>query len=80
MFTAFGVLAHMPWIEKNVRAWLKEHDGGIVEVKTRGRAVDPDLVQKHLRGTGGQAYTVFVLRLGRAIEAFVTSRYEPGTK
>lgn len=74
MFTSFEVLAHMPWIEKNVRAWLKQHDGGIVEVKTRGRAVDPDAVQKHLRGEGATPYTVFVHRMGRSIEAVITRR------
>lgn len=74
MFTPFEVVARMPWIERNIRTWLHQHDGGLVEVKTRGRVVDPDVVQKHLRGDGSTRYAVFVLRLGRAIEAFITRR------
>lgn len=76
MFTNFEVLAHMPWVEKNVRAWLREHRGGIVEVKTRGRAADPDALQKHLRGNGDITHTLFVFRTGRSIESVVTRRTE----
>jgi hypothetical protein len=79
MYTSFEVLAHMPWIEKNVRAWLRAHGGGVVEVKTRGRAVDPDVLQKHLRGEGPTTYTLFVLRLGRTVEAFATRRGQAGS-
>lgn len=64
----------MPWIEKRVRAWLREHRAGVVEVKTRGRAVDPDALQNRLRGGGDEPYVVFVLRLGRAIEAIIARR------
>lgn len=74
MFMAFEIVAHMPWIERNVRTWLHQHHGGIVEIKTRGRVVDPDVVQKHLRGDGASPYTIFILRLGRAIESFITRR------
>lgn len=74
MFTAFEVLDHMPWIEKNVRAWLRSHGGGIVEVKTRGRAVDPDALQKRLRADGETAHTLFVFRMGRSVEAVITRR------
>jgi len=76
--TSFAILASMPWNERRIHAWLREHDGGIVEVKTRGGAVEPDALQLRLRGRGGTVYTLFVLRIGRAMEAFITRRVVPG--
>lgn len=73
-FVPFRIQARMPWNPKRVTAWLREHDGGIVEVKTRDKAVDPDAVQAQLRGVGAITYTLFVLRVGRAVEAFITRR------
>lgn len=72
--TPFRVHAILPWNPKRVRAWLTDNSGGIVEVKTRGGAVDPDKVQAQLRGAGDQAYTVFILRFDRAISAIITTR------
>jgi len=76
--TSFTILESMPWNERRIRAWLREHDGGIVEVKTRGGAVEPDALQLRLRGDGGTTYTLFVLRIGRAKEAFITRRVVSG--
>ncbi len=76
--TSFAILESMPWNERRIRAWLREHDGGIVEVKTRGGAVEPDALQLRLRGDGGTTYTLFVLRIGRAKEAFITRRVVSG--
>jgi len=47
---------------------------GVVEVKTRGGAVDPDRAQRRLRGPGETPFTVFVLRWDRQIIAMVTRR------
>lgn len=72
--TPFEVLLAEPWNEKRTRGWLSEHDGGIVEVKTRGKAVDPDALQARLRGTGSTLYAVFVVRVDRELRCFVTRR------
>jgi hypothetical protein len=72
--TAFEHLESMPWRPKRVRQWLAAHDAGIVEVKTRGKAVDPEAAQKQLRGPGNTPYTVFVLRFDRKRTAFITRR------
>jgi len=74
LFSNFAVVATMPWIEKNARAWLKDHDSGIVEIKTRGRAIDPDHLQTSLRGPGSTRYTLFILRIGRSLDAIITLR------
>ena len=72
--TAFEVLDDMPWHERRVKDALDGLGVGIVEVKTRGKAVDPDVVQKSLRGTGEAKLTVFVLRFDRAIRAIIARR------
>lgn len=75
--TPFELIAEMPWRPRNprrVKQWLDAHGGGIVEVKTRGKAVDTDAAQKQLRGKGDQPFTVFVLRWDRKLVALVTRR------
>lgn len=72
--TAFEVVQVMPWRVGRVQRWLHEHRGGIVEVKTRGRVVNPDAMQRRLRGGGDRMYTVFVLRFDRSVCAIITNR------
>lgn len=75
--TSFEVLAQMPWNERRVGTWLREHDGGIVEIKTRGGAVNPDVLQQRLRGPGDTVHTIFVLKLGGRMQAIITRRLCP---
>lgn len=74
LLTSFELLERMAWHERRVADWLHAHDGGLIEVKTRGKAVDPDVVQRRLRGRGSTVYTVFVLRFDRRVEALITTR------
>jgi len=75
---SFLLRTRMAWREARVRDWLRAHDGGIVEVKTRGKVVDPDRVQGVLRGEGNVTYTVFVLRFGSRVEALIAERVGEG--
>ncbi|MDY7110330.1 MAG: hypothetical protein SYC29_17000 [Planctomycetota bacterium] len=70
--SAYEVLTQLPWRPRKIADWLSAHNGGIVEVKTRGKAVDTDLVQHDLRGDGDEKYTIFALRLGRKLMAAIT--------
>jgi len=72
--TSFEVLAHTPWSEKQTRAWLREHDAGVIEIKTRDKAVEPDALQLRLRGEGVVPFTVFVLRWGTELQVTITKR------
>ncbi len=72
--TGFEHVASMPWRLEKVGRYLAERDAGLVEVKTRGGAVDPDVVQKQLRGAGGTPYTLFVLRYDQRVVAHVARR------
>ncbi len=72
--TAFQVHAEMPWRPAKVKAWLRDQDAGLIEVKTRGKACDPDRVQADLRGPGQTPYVVFVLREDQQITARIAQR------
>eukprot|EP00752_Nemacystus_decipiens_P013538 g11996.t1 len=72
--TGFEFIETLPWRPKKVKQWLKANDGGLVEVKTRGKACDPDVEQRRLRGEGSTVYTVFVLRFDTKVQALITKR------
>ena len=72
--SGFELIAAMPWRRDKVKAWLEQHQAGIVEVKTRGKAVDPDHEQTALRGAGDERFTVFILRWDRQVRALITRR------
>ncbi|MDX1683353.1 MAG: hypothetical protein R3336_09550, partial [Phycisphaeraceae bacterium] len=74
LVTPFRRLDEMAWRPEKVRDRLAELGAGIVEVKTRGGAVDPDTAQKDLRGDGQRPLTVFVLRMGRPVRALICER------
>jgi hypothetical protein len=75
--TRFELVECMPYRTKKLSGWLHAHDAGIVEVKTRGGVVNPDTVQRDLRGDGSTTYTVFILRIDRRVEAWITRRDQP---
>jgi hypothetical protein len=70
----FELVSRMTWQRKRVKHFLAVHDAGPVEVKTRGRAVDPDVEQQQLKGNGSTPFTVFVLRWDRQMIALITRR------
>lgn len=72
--TAFEVLEVMPWRTKAVRSRLHQLGAGIVAVKTRAKLVDPDALQKTLRGKGDEPLVVFILKLGQKATAIIAKR------
>lgn len=72
--TRFEVLAFLPWHVRAVRAELHRLGAGIVEVKTRGGAVNPDVVQRELRQAGDYVLTVFILRFECELKAIIARR------
>lgn len=77
--TSFRVLGRSPFNAKRLRGALSELGAGIVEVKTRGGACDPDKLQAQLRGRGERSLTVFVLRLSTELVSFVCERSARGS-
>lgn len=72
--TGFELIERLPWRPKRVKQWLEANDGGLVEIKTRGKACDPDQEQRRLRGSGATPYTVFVLRFDTKVQALIARR------
>lgn len=77
MCEAFEVLAEMAWSLKRCRAELARWNAGIVEVKTRGKVVDTDVVQKQLRGDGDTTLAAFILRFDHALRCIIARRVKP---
>jgi len=71
---SFRVLETFAWNERRAKDVLKRHDAGHVEVKTRGKAVNPDELQPALSRKGGVPAVLFVLRFGREMRAIVAQR------
>ncbi|MDN5725748.1 MAG: class I SAM-dependent methyltransferase [Propionibacteriales bacterium] len=58
--TSFEVLDRMPWKEKTVRAWVRDHEIGTLEIKKRGIDIDPATLRKRLRPSGPHAATLVI--------------------
>lgn len=68
----YRVLETLPWNEKRVRAVLRDLGAGVVEIRTRAGVVNPDELQRRLRGDGDRAgLSVLVYRLGDRVVAVV---------
>lgn len=68
---AFRVLDHGHYNVKALRAALRRHDAGAVEILVRGLDVDPDALRPKLRLRGHVALTVVLTRIGRTPTALV---------
>lgn len=65
----------LKWNRKRVKAVLRGLDGGIVEVRTRGAVINPDVEQKALRGKGNNnLMTVLVYRIDKKLTAVIAER------
>ena len=69
----YQVVDQIPWRVDRIKEWLRHHDGGKVEIRTRGRALeDVDRLRSDLTGSGSLAWTIFGLRLGDSRVAIMT--------
>lgn len=76
----YCVLETMAWNVKRVRSALRAFDGGVVEVRTRGGVVNPDQVQRQLRGDGARDdLAVLVYRLGDRVVSVIAQRLDTKT-
>jgi len=68
---AFRILDHGPYQEKALRALLREHRIGRLEILVRGLDVDPDALRRRLKIGGAGEATVVLTRIGRSPHAFL---------
>jgi hypothetical protein len=70
----FEVIDVLPWDERRVRRWLREHCIGEVEVKKRLLQLDANEHQRKLRGIGELKITLLITRLGDRVRAVLARR------
>lgn len=75
---AFEVLDHGRYSEKSLRALLRRHEVGALEILVRGLPVEPDALRRRLKPAGPNAATVVLTRVGDTPTAYLC-RAHPGT-
>ncbi|WP_243792524.1 THUMP-like domain-containing protein [Saccharopolyspora gloriosae] len=68
---AFRVIDHGKYAEKALRALLREHDVGRLEIMTRGVDVDPDALRRKLKPRGATEATAILTRVGSTPHAYL---------
>ncbi|MFD1506614.1 class I SAM-dependent methyltransferase [Georgenia yuyongxinii] len=61
--TAYRVLDHFPFGLKPLRAYLRARDVGVVTIKKRGTAVEPEQLRRQLGLRGTRAATIVLTRI-----------------
>jgi THUMP domain-like/RNA cap guanine-N2 methyltransferase len=72
--TPFEVLAELPYNEKQVRRYFREHPYGQVEIKCRHLSMDADKYRRKLSLHGSEPVTLIFARLGGRARAVVGRR------
>jgi SAM-dependent methyltransferase len=73
----FAVTTVLPYSEKVVRRWLRDHEMGSVEIKKRGVDVDPAQLRKRLALRGPGHCTLILTRTPRGALAIIARRPDP---
>jgi SAM-dependent methyltransferase len=77
--TCLQVVAELPYGVKPLRAALRSHDIGVLEIRKRGVAIDPDRLRRDLRLAGTSSATLVLTRLGTRPVAFLCRRLGRGS-
>ncbi|MFG1795693.1 class I SAM-dependent methyltransferase [Nocardia sp. NPDC049149] len=67
----FRIIDRLDYREKTLRAALRKHDCGPLEILVRGVDVDPDKLRRTLKPQGVQPFTLVITRIGRTPTAFL---------
>ncbi|OYO24009.1 SAM-dependent methyltransferase [Enemella dayhoffiae] len=70
----FRVLESLPYKEKTLRAWVREHRVGTLEIKKRGVELDPAALRKRLRPGGPNAATLVITPTPDGARVLVVAR------
>ncbi|QDP98624.1 class I SAM-dependent methyltransferase [Microlunatus elymi] len=62
---AFEIIEQLPYAEKALRRWVRDHHIGTLEIKKRGIDIDPALLRKRLKPAGPESATLIISRTPR---------------
>ncbi len=57
---AFAVVEAMPWKDRTLKAWCREHSIGVLDIKKRGIEIDPAALRRRLKLQGNASATVVI--------------------
>jgi SAM-dependent methyltransferase len=77
--TAFTIHEVLPYDRRALRAWVRAHRVGTLEIKKRGLDVDPAQLRRQLRPHGPSRATLILTRTIDGARAVVAERMSPGT-
>ncbi|MDR0435180.1 MAG: class I SAM-dependent methyltransferase [Propionibacteriaceae bacterium] len=72
--TCFEVCQRLPYREADMRAWVREHRVGIIEIKCRGVKLDPASLRRKLRAQGPNSATFIISPTVDGTRVFVVQR------
>lgn len=72
--TWFSIIERLPLREKVLKAWVRDHGIGTLEIKKRGIDLDPATLRKRLRPKGGQSATLLLTPVPGGSAALVVER------
>ncbi|MET9289556.1 THUMP-like domain-containing protein [Nocardia beijingensis] len=75
----FRIIDRLDYREKTLRAELRRHDCGPLEILARGVDVEPDRLRRNLKPAGSQPFTLVITRIGRTPTAFLCTAVDART-
>ncbi|MGO4955932.1 class I SAM-dependent methyltransferase [Luteococcus sp. Sow4_B9] len=78
--TCFEVLENLDYNPKTLKAWVREHRVGTLEIKKRALDVDPAELRKRLQPKGPHQATIILVRTPAGARALVVRRASAGTR
>ena len=70
----FEVQSVLPFDQKQLKAWCREHQIGRLEVKKRGVELDPEMLRKAIIADGDAAATLILTLVGKNTRAIIARR------
>ncbi len=72
--TAFEVVEELPYAEKVLRRWARDHGVGRLEIKKRGIDIDPAQLRRRLKPTGPEQATMIITRTPAGARVLIARR------